>query len=1133
MTRFAIVILLTSLISAITSCNSSPPPLFKRLSSNKTGVDFSNNIIENDSLNVIDYAYLYNGGGVGIGDFNNDNQLDIYFAGNQVSSELYLNQGHLHFKKVTETARVGTDRWATGVSLVDINHDSWLDIYVCVASKFDSTLSRNYFFINQGVDSSGVPTFTDRAEALGLADAGYSTQAAFFDYDLDGDLDMYLLTNGMEDFNHNLARPKKVQGEGISTDRLYRNDSPADADVAQMKFTDVSDSAGILIEGYGLGVGINDINLDGWPDIYVANDFVTNDLLWINNGDGTFTDRAGEYFKHHSHNGMGTDLSDFNNDGLVDIVVLDMLPEDNYRQKTMLGKPNFDRFQLNTSYGYTPQYVRNTLQLNNGFTPQGHPSFSEIGQLAGVYNTDWSWSALFADYDNDGFRDLLITNGYVKDVTNLDFVSYLSATSQFGTEESKRSRSIELTSMLKEAKIHNYIFRNNGQDHRQGLIFSDISEEWGMVEPSFSNGTAFADLDSDGDLDLIMNNINEAAFIYENTLSDRDQNNSFLRLHLAGPPTNPQGFQTSVKLYVGKQQQYYYHSPYRGYKSTVEPAIHFGIGSAKSIDSLLVRWSDGTVQRLTQVSANQTITINHEDASNDQDWPHLKQERSILTEITESLHLDWKHQESTFVDFNYQPLLHRSFSREGPPLTTGDINQDGLEDFFVGGAKMQPGSIFLQQTDGSFIQRKLTDGAESEDTGALLFDADGDKDIDLYVVSGGNEFNEGHTAYADRLYRNDGTGVFSLDSTALPPLYESGSCVSAADYDQDGDLDLFVGGRIVPHQYPLPASSYILENNNGNFTDVTSRIAPELVDIGLVTDVAWTDFNQDQTVDLILIGEWMPITFFANKNGELINVTEQTNLPNTAGWWTCLNAGDFDQDGDIDYLVGNIGLNTKYKASEKEPIRLYVNDFDANGSIDPILTRFIQGTEYATHSRGQLIDQLVGMRKRFTSYDQYALTPFSELFTPAEIAEVEVLQSVWHSNSYLENEGNGQFSISPLPFEAQIAPINGIAVDDFDGDGNLDALTIGNSFAPETQRGWQDASIGLLLRGDNQGNFLPTSLAKSGFMVDTDAKAIASLQYVNNQTIWIISSNDDSLKVYRQANQNSKKTLALRPSVSK
>ncbi|MGD1894549.1 MAG: VCBS repeat-containing protein [Cyclobacteriaceae bacterium] len=1129
MTRFTTVIFLAITAMAITSCNRGKPPLFQRIPSEKTGINFSNNIIENDSLNVIDYAYLYNGGGVGVGDFNNDDQPDLYFAGNQVSSELYLNRGEFTFEKVTENSLVGTDRWATGVSLVDINHDSWLDIYVCVASRFDSTLSRNYFFINQGIDESGVPKFTEEAEALGLADAGYSTQAAFLDYDLDGDLDLYLLTNGMEDFSHNLARPKKIQGEGISTDKLYRNDSPPGSDIAQMKFTDVSDSAGILIEGYGLGVGINDINLDGWPDIYVANDFITNDLLWINNGDGTFTDRAGEYLKHHSHNGMGTDLSDFNNDGLIDIVVLDMLPEDNYRQKTMLGKPNFDRFQLNTSYEYTPQYVRNTLQLNNGFTPQGHLSFSEIGQLAGIHNTDWSWSALFADYDNDSFRDLLITNGYVKDVTNLDFVTYLSATSQFGTQESKRSRSIELTGMLQEAKIHNYLFRNNGQDPKQSLLFSDVSKEWGMIEPSFSNGTAFADLDADGDLDLVMNNINETAFIYENTLSKQRETHNYLRINLEGPTANPQGIQTTVTMHIGTQQQYYFHSPYRGYKSTIESDIHFGLGSFSIVDSLIIRWPDGKSQRLTNVSPNQTLIISYSNATDNRDSPRPERVKPLLVEITDSLQLDWKHEESDFVDFNYQPLLHRSYSREGPPLATGDVNRDGLEDFFVGGAKFQAGSIFLQQPDGSFSQEPLSEGAESEDTDALLFDADGDQDLDLYVVSGSNEFHQGYPAYADRFYRNNGSGQFSLDTATLPTLYESGSCVSAGDFDQDGDLDLFVGGRIIPHQYPLPALSYILENQDGVFADITAEVAPSLTEIGLVTDALWTDFNQDGSIDLIVVGEWMPVTFFANLNGELVDVTDQTGLSNTTGWWTSLKAADFDQDGDTDYLAGNIGLNNKYKASEQEPIRLYVNDFDANGSIEPILTRYIQGIEQTTHSRGQLIDQLVGMRKRFTSYDQYGLTPFSELFTNAELADVKVLESVWHNNSYLENLGNGKFSITPLPIEAQFAPINDFAVEDFDNDGHLDALTVGNSYAPDTQQGWQDSSIGQLLRGNGKGNFIPTSLSESGLLVDTDAKAIVPLQATPGGTIWIISSNNDSLKIYKKTTSSRQANLALLP----
>ncbi|WKN42809.1 VCBS repeat-containing protein [Tunicatimonas pelagia] len=1105
----------------LTNCQSRQSAVFQLLPPEQTGIHFTNAIAENDSLNVIDYAYLYNGGGVGVGDINNDGLDDLFFAGNQVSSQLYLNRGELQFDDITEVSGTTTSRWATGVAMVDINQDNWLDIYVCVASKFDSTLSRNYFFINQGVNDEGIPTFIDQAAKFNLNDAGYSTQAAFFDYDLDGDLDMYLLTNGMETFNHNLARKKNTNGGGISTDKLYRNDSSGKS----IAFTEVSREAGILIEGYGLGVGINDFNQDGYPDIYVANDFITNDLMWINNGDGTFTDRAGEYLKHHSHNGMGTDVADFNNDGLVDIMVLDMLPEDNYRQKTMLGKPSYDRFQINLGYGYTPQYVRNTLQMHNGFTPSGHPSFSEIGQLAGVHATDWSWSALFADYDNDGYRDLLITNGYVKDVTNLDFITYLSASSQFGTAEAKHNKSLALTEMLKEAKVHNYVYRNNGGDSSSTLLFSDVSEAWGMREPSFTNGTAFADLDQDGDLDLVMNNINENAFIYENHIP-QDGKHNFLRVSLTGPSNNPYGFQAVIQLHSGSQTQYHYHVPYRGYKSTVEANVHFGLGSTSVVDSLVILWPDNRVQRLYNVTINQQLSVSYQDASPRKPSEKISPPPPLLIEVTDSMSLEWKHQEAAFNDFNYQPLLHRSFSREGPGLAVGDVNGDGLEDFFVGGATNQSGAFFLQQANGEFLQQDLAQHTQSEDLDAILFDPDQDGNLDLYVVSGGNEFNENHPAYLDRLYRNDGTGSFTYDSTALPTFFTSGSCVAASDYDQDGDLDLFVGGRLIPQQYPLAASSYILENRNGKFVDVTAEVAPVLQQFGLVTSVLWTDFNQDQQPDLLLSGEWMPLTFLENQHGTFSNVTDNTGLLNTSGWWSSLAQGDFDNDGDTDYLAGNIGWNTKYKFSEEEPIRLYISDYDQNGSIDPILSYYIQGKEYAAHSRGQLIDQLVGMRKRFSDYNSYALTSFNEVFTTKELAEAEILESVMMTSCYLENLGNNKFQSRELPVRAQIAPINAMSVADVNQDGNLDVVAVGNSYAPETQHGWFDASIGWVFLGDGQGDFHSVSLSESGFFVDTDAKAIVPFTQNTNETSWIIASNNDSLQVYRLNN------LAQQPSIN-
>ena len=1111
-------------IACLFACESNNS-LFRQLPSSQTGITFANTIAESDSLNVIDYTYLYNGGGVGVGDVNNDGLDDVFFAGNQVSSRLYLNQGDLSFRDITQSSGVSTTRWATGVAMVDINQDGWLDIYVCVASKFGPAHSRNYFFINQGADApGGEVTFLDQAERYGLADDGYSTQAAFFDYDRDGDLDMYLLTNGLEAFSQNNARPKKTNGEGLSNDKLYRNDTPSPSsrgdtasplEEGRGVFTDVTREAGILTEGYGLGITVNDINQDGWPDVYVANDFITNDLLWINNGrdpDGypTFTDRAADYLKHQTHNGMGTDVADFNNDGRVDIVVLDMLPEDNFRQKMMFGKANEDRFQLNLRFDYTPQYVRNTLQLNNGRTPRGEPSFSEIGQLAGVSNTDWSWSALFADFDNDGYRDLLITNGYAKDVTDLDYASYRASASQFGTPEAKREKAVQLTALLKEAKVHNYAFKNDGD-----LTFTDVSEEWGLTVPSFSNGTAFADLDRDGDLDVVTNNINDEAFVYENTLAQSPERN-YLRVALAGPRSNLAGLQATVRLRYDGQQQYHHHTVYRGYKSTVENTIHFGLGAQASVDSIEITWPDGRYQLLQNVPANQILTVRHQDAV-DTLPPPPPRPTPLLTNVSQDIPLNYRHREEDFVDFKYEPLLPRRYSQDGPCLATGDINGDGADDFYVGGAKRQPGRFFVQQADGQFVSQPLPGDSLYEDLGAVLFDADQDGDPDLYVVSGGNEFPASHPAYRDRFYRNDG-GNFTLDSVTIPPITASGSCVRAADYDQDGDLDLFVGGRLVPKQYPLPASSYLLRNEGGRFVDATPEVAPDLTELGLVTDAQWTDYNQDGALDLVVVGEWMPITFFRQESGRFVNATPSTQLTHTSGWWNCLLAGDFDQDGDPDYIVGNLGRNTRYQASADEPLRMYTKDYDEDGRIDPILTYYIMGQEYPAAYRDALSDQMNPMRRRFSTYETYANTTFDNLFTTTELKGAYVLQAERLTTSYLENQGIGPdgyttFTIRDMPMLTQTAPVHGMVADDLNGDGHLDVLMVGNSYAPDVHVGRYDAFIGQALLGDGTGQFRPLSLEESGFYVDTDAKDIIRL-HRNGKPAWVVASNNDSLRVF-------------------
>jgi hypothetical protein len=1098
------LLLLTALLYTCQNKNQEPP-LFEQMPSSRTNIDFANTITTNDTLNALTFDYIYNGGGVAVGDINNDGLPDIYFTGNHVSGKLYLNKGNLEFEDITAKAHVATSRWTTGVSMVDINADGLLDIYICAAGK-DTLTSSNLLFINNGNH-----TFTEKAHEYGLADTGYSTQAAFLDYDKDGDLDMYLLTNGYESFNRNVTRPRLLKGEAVSTDRLYRNNGNG-------TFNNVSREAGILVEGYGLGVAVSDVNKDGWPDIYVANDFITNDILWINNGDGTFTDRAAKAMKHQSHNGMGTDVADFNNDGLVDIVVLDMLPEDNLRQKTMFPNINHDRFELNLQYGYIPQYVRNTLQLNNG-----NGTFSEIGQLAGIHNTDWSWSSLFADYDNDGYKDLFITNGYRKDVTDLDFITYSRENSMFGTDETNRKENARELEKLKGAHVHNYIFRNNGD-----LTFADKSFQWGLSEPTYSNGAAYADLDNDGDLDLVINNIDQVASLYRNN-ADKHIKNNYLQVLLNGDSLNRSGIGTKISLFQKGQLQYQECSPYRGYKSAVHTPLHFGLGKQAAIDSIEVIWPDGKYQLLTTLQANQRLTISYADAG---PVPARKEQPAVtvLTEVPHTNGISYKHRESGFVDFKIQPLLPHRFSQNGPGIAVGDIDGNGLDDFYISGASYQPGMLFYQKSKGTFESKEMGPKKE-EDMGSLFFDADNDGDLDLYVVSGGSEFGSNAVSYQDRLYKNDGKGNFTLDTAALPQIQASGSCVTAADFDKDGDLDLFVGGRVIPGNYPLPAQSYILQNNNGVFKDVTANVGKELEKAGLVTSALWTDFDQDGQTDLIVAGEWMPVSFFRNINGKLIpwNADEGKAIASSAqlatqsanrsiahsyGWWNSLAAGDFDNDGDTDYVAGNLGLNSKYKASPQEPVCVYAKDYDQNGSLDPVLCYYIMGQNYPTHPRDAMIDQMNAMRGRFTRYETYGKADLSKVFTKEELADAYVVRSENFESSYIENLGNGKFTIKPLPVQAQFAPVFGMLTADLNQDGYLDLLLAGNSYAAEIQTGWYDASIGLYLKGDGKGHFTAENVTKSGFFVNSDAKSLAQLTANDGSSLILVGCNNDSLKVF-------------------
>jgi enediyne biosynthesis protein E4 len=1102
------LVALLLLLAAAAGCRGEPT-LFELRSARHTGIHFVNAVQEDDSIfNPLDFDYLYNGGGVAIGDFNNDGLPDIYFTGNMVSSRLYLNRGNLRFEDVTEIAGVGTSVWSTGAAVVDIDQDGLLDIYVSVAGRVPEEERANLLFVNQGPGPDGIPRFVEQAAQWGIADTGYSTQGVFFDYDGDGLLDLYVLTNA-EEPQPNALRARRMDGEGESTDRLYRNNGDG-------TFSDVSREAGIVVEGLGLGVLVVDLNQDGWPDVYVANDFQSNDLVWINNGDGTFTNRAAEYLKYQSHSAMGLDIADIDNDGLPDIFVLDMLPPGNERQKMMHQGSSYEGVQRALEMGYEPQYVRNTLQLHNGFRPDGRPSFSEIGQLAGVHQTDWSWAALLADFDNSGFRDLLVTNGYGRDVTNLDFIAMTRRYRMSMDREEVRAENRRAVKEIDEVRIPNFVFANNGD-----LTFTDRTAAWGLRQATISHGAAYADLDGDGDLDLVINNMGERAFIYENR-SERFADRNFLRAELRGPAGNLQGIGAKVIAYVGEHRKYHDHTPYRGYKSTVENTLHFGLGAATGVDSLEVFWPDGLHQVLRGIAANQVIDLHHRDAGPGRPLPRAVP-AYLFHEAAPAPGLEYRHVEREFVDFVLTPLLPHKHSRNGPGIAVGDVTGNGLDDVYIGTDRGTPKEIFIQVEPGRFEKRLVDGDTEREDMGALFFDADGDGHLDLYVVSGGS-FPVREGLYQDRLYINDGRGNFRLAEGALPRIDASGASVVAADFDGDGDLDLFVAGRIVPGRYPLPARSYILRNDTRpggppRFTDVTDEVAPGLAEIGLVSSALWTDFDGDGRPDLVLVGEWMPLTFFRNEGGRFTDVTASTGLGATEGWWNSIVAGDFNNSGRTDYIVGNLGLNSRFRASEREPVRVHAADFDRNGTIDAVLSHFIQGRSYPIASRDRVVEQMMAMEFRFPRYLDYARVTLEEMLSEQERASAHVARSVTFASAFLENLGDGRFELRPLPLPAQKAPAFGMLAGDFDGDGNLDVLMVGNSYAAEPQIGRYAASTGSLLLGDGRGGFRHLGGTESGFLVDGDAKAIAEVMVGGARSLLLVTQNDDALRVFTRSGE--------------